>query len=262
MFFLSMFIYSSVKRFRVRDLRAIETNSTPQHQAHISATKMSDEEYQQPQLAPSKPRVAFISGHIDLDRPTFTTNYASRLDAAIAAGDTFILSSSRGADTFALQHLLDAGVAKDRITVYLNTHLPPKPLPKGTKDRAAKSKANNANRRDPTPGAIQHYEDLGVGVKLVSGDHEKRDTVMTRESDYDVLWVRSEEETRAVYGRKWRPGRVSGTEKNRLRREIVAVGREALGRKAIWEGGDGGESEEDEGNRGGEEREERRVQCM
>ena len=37
-------------------------------------------------------------------------------------------------------------------------------------------------------------------------------------SNDDILWVRPAEETKAMYGAMYRPGRVSGTEKNRLRR--------------------------------------------
>ena len=56
-------------------------------------------------------------------------------------------------------------------------------------------------------------------VKIVRGGHTARDEVMTAESDYDILWVRPEEETEKLYGEKYRPGRVSGTAKNQMRRE-------------------------------------------
>lgn len=47
---------------------------------------------------------------------------------------------------------------------------------------------------------------------------------MTLNSDYDILWVRSEDESRAFYGTKWRP-RISATELNRQRREnLRAIG--------------------------------------
>lgn len=186
-------------------------------------------------------RIAFISGHIDISQEQFDIHYASRLDEAIAAGDSFIISSSRGADTLALSHLLAANVPREKITIYLNTPLLPKDPPKGRK--AAKSSGpNQTNRRDPTPELIQHFTDLGVKVRMVSGDHERRDTVMTRESEYDILWVRSEAESKEVYGRKWRKGRVSGTEKNRLRRDVMGIGRAAVGRKGIGQGDVGEES--------------------
>jgi hypothetical protein len=47
--------------------------------------------------------------------------------------------------------------------------------------------------------------------------HLQRDARMTRASDYDILWVRSEDEARKLYGDKYRT-RVSATEMNRLRR--------------------------------------------
>jgi hypothetical protein len=45
---------------------------------------------------------------------------------------------------------------------------------------------------------------------------------MTRASDYDILWARSEEEARKRYGDKYRT-RVSATELNRLRRLELAT---------------------------------------
>ena len=205
----------------------------------IRSLNMSKETHQ-----PARPpRIAFISGHIDLTQDTFDQNYRAPLDDAIAAGDSFIVSSSRGADTLALDYLLTANVSTERITTYLNTPLPPKAPPKRSNNKAknANSSPNQTNRRDPDPSTIQKYEDVGVNVKLVSGDHTKRDTVMTRESDYDILWVRPEAETRTLYGSKWRPGRVSGTEKNRLRRDVVMVGRRGIGDV----GDDGAESRAD-----------------
>jgi hypothetical protein len=40
---------------------------------------------------------------------------------------------------------------------------------------------------------------------------------MTRTSNYDILWTRSEEEARKLYGDQYK-SRVSATELNRLRR--------------------------------------------
>lgn len=203
----------------------------------------------------ARARIAFISGHIDLAQCDFDQHYKPHLDQAVAAGDAFIVSSSRGADTLALDYLLAAGVSGEKITVYLNTPLPPKQPPKGSGAKGGGRKgdragSNQTNRRDPAPAMIQRFENMGVNVKMIGGDHTRRDTVMTRESDYDVLWVRPEEETKRLYGTKWRPGRVSGTEKNRLRREVIAVGREAMGRKGIGEVEE--EREEEEGLARGE----------
>ncbi len=51
--------------------------------------------------------------------------------------------------------------------------------------------------------------------------HLMRDRVMTECSDYDILWVGSEEESRELYGSKYR-ARISATEMNRLRRVEMA----------------------------------------
>ena len=44
---------------------------------------------------------------------------------------------------------------------------------------------------------------------------------MTGATDYDILYVRSEDESRQLYGEKYRP-RVSATEMNRMRRLELA----------------------------------------
>ncbi|KAF2501489.1 hypothetical protein BU16DRAFT_426794, partial [Lophium mytilinum] len=138
------------------------------------------------------PRVAFISGHIDITTAQFHTQYASHLDTAIAHGDTFIMSNAGGADTMGLAYLRDHGVAPDRITIYM--HMP------------------RANRK------LNATQKEGYGIRVVQGYHNERDAAMTEESDYDILWVRDEADTAKLYGGKYRPGRVSGTQKNMDRR--------------------------------------------
>jgi hypothetical protein len=51
---------------------------------------------------------------------------------------------------------------------------------------------------------------------------------MTQESDCDILWVRPDNETKALYGKKYRPGRVSGTQKNKHRREQLERDKESM----------------------------------
>lgn len=67
---------------------------------------------------------------------------------------------------------------------------------------------------------------MGMNTSLSEGRYNKRDPRarhlerdrgMTECSGYDILWVRSEEECRELYGSRYR-GRVSATELNRLRR--------------------------------------------
>ena len=55
--------------------------------------------------------------------------------------------------------------------------------------------------------------------------HLARDARLTEGSDYDILWVRGQEECRVLYGERWRP-RVSGTELNRQRRLEITAARE------------------------------------
>lgn len=73
---------------------------------------------------------------------------------------------------------------------------------------------------------VKHTE-RGLRTEIVDGWHTERDAEMTKASDYDVLWVRPEEETKVLYGKKYRAGRVSGTQKNLERR--VKVGRKESG---------------------------------
>ena len=48
---------------------------------------------------------------------------------------------------------------------------------------------------------------------------EDRDYAMTINSDKDIAWVRSKEEYKKLYGKFFRPNRISGTENNLLRRQ-------------------------------------------
>lgn len=63
------------------------------------------------------------------------------------------------------------------------------------------------------------FSELGVRVFNVEEavTTRERDAAMTRDSDYDILRYRTEEEARAVYGSGWWP-RVSNTEMNERRR--------------------------------------------
>lgn len=147
-------------------------------------------------------RTAFVSGHIDLPRDQFLRHYQSALDKAIAANDTFILSNSNGADRLALQYLLSNNVQPSHITVFL--HTPPI--------------RRQASGQDIPQTIAPKYNNQGLSVQIIEGSHTQRDTAMTAASDYDILWVRPDEESRALYGTKYRAGRVSGTQKNRDRR--------------------------------------------
>jgi TorA maturation chaperone TorD len=65
---------------------------------------------------------------------------------------------------------------------------------------------------------MKRYNQEGYNTRIIEGYHTDRDAAMTETSDYDILWVRGDAETAALYGSKYRPGRVSGTQKNKERR--------------------------------------------
>ena len=70
------------------------------------------------------PKIALISGHIDLTIAEFEKHYIPQIDAAIQAGDFFIMGDAAGADTLALNYLLSPTLKdididlKSRIIVY------------------------------------------------------------------------------------------------------------------------------------------------
>ncbi|KAL9570460.1 hypothetical protein ACKAV7_005391 [Fusarium commune] len=158
-------------------------------------------EHSEPALR--KPRIAMISGHIDISRSEFATHYHSPLDEAIARGDLFILGDAKGTDEMALDYILEKDPTA-RITVY----------------------ASRAHR-------VQVFREKNIRVVFVEAmqkgtsgrqRHLQRDAEMTKASDYDILWVRSEEECRKLYRDKYRP-RISGTELNRRRRLEISQDR-------------------------------------
>ena len=171
-------------------------------------------------LVPS--RTAFVSGHIDLTQEAFLKHYQSALDKAIANNEDFILSNAGGADSLALQYLLDRKVSPSRITIYIHT-----PPARRQKPGGANETMRRIDRLRTGPEILDQYRKNGLGVKVVDGWHTDRDTTMTRDSDYNILWIRPDEETKALYGSKYRPGRVSGTQKNKDRREQLKMSNEA-----------------------------------
>lgn len=181
------------------------------------------------------PRVAFISGHTDLSDTDFEQHYIPQIEVALEARDSFIFGDATGVDTQAIDFLLSPStVAKypsisDRITLYT-------------------SRVNNISRLEklvtkvisPKDNRLQQIpeelESLMDGVKDKGRDrarykHMLRDTHLTLDSDYDILWVRSEEKSREFYGSKYRP-RISATEINRQRRENLKAKRE--GREIVY----------------------------
>ncbi|KAF2241770.1 hypothetical protein BU26DRAFT_571519 [Trematosphaeria pertusa] len=163
----------------------------------------------QPATATPPPRVAFISGHIEITPGQFSANYAGALDAAIRRGDAFAPSNAGGVDTLALAYLRTHRVSPSRITIYLHRPRPNRKL-NATQDRINKMRLG--------PEVEEKYRKQGYNIRVIQGYHTERDAAMTEASDYDILWVRGDAETAALYGSKYRPGRISGTQKNRDRR--------------------------------------------
>ena len=146
--------------------------------------------------APKRPTpVAFISGPLEVEPAHFDTHYAPRIQQAIREGHHFILGPARGTDTLAFEFLKNSGVPASRIRVYLN------------------SREETHIRR-----VFKRFEQRGGSVVVVKGGHTERDEAMTRASHYDILRYRTEEECQAFYGPTYRK-RISGTEKNELRRK-------------------------------------------
>ena len=186
----------------------------------------------------ANPCTAFVSGHLDLTTAQFESHYQPALDDALARGDMFILSDSRGADTMTLRYLLHKDIHPARITIFLASRGGEARRGRGprgkrggrgegitrfSQDRISSIDGSQSNRScsEPTDDPrVARFQSQGVSVRSGWSSHTARDEAMTKNSDYDIAWVRSEAETRALYGHlpHWRDGRISGTEKNLIRR--------------------------------------------
>jgi hypothetical protein len=170
----------------------------------------------------STPRTAMISGHIDISQATYCI---PAIDLAISRDDRFMLGDAQDTDTLALNYLLQHGgpVIKHRITIY-----PSRPY-SATKFEAM----GTATSKDPPEdnAVASGHSVRGKGRRYgeeVRTRHLQRDARITRASDYDILWTRSEEEARKLYEGKY-GSRVSTTELNRLRKlEALEEAREAI----------------------------------
>ena len=133
----------------------------------------------------------FISGHLDISEQDFDTHYKPHIDSALEEKAYFVVGDAVGADTIAQKYLFaccktDPSIHK-RVVIF---HMFDKPR-------------NN----------IGQFNTMGNFT-----DDESRDAAMTNSSTKDILYVRSAEESKKLYGKKYRANRISGTEKNRLRR--------------------------------------------
>jgi len=134
-------------------------------------------------------KIYFISGHLDLSPELFIKHYLNQLHEAINSGGKFIMGDAKGVDLMAQEYLLEQSVGFDRITVY---HMHNKPR-------------NLVSSEIQTRGGFE--------------SDEERDKQMTLDSDLDIAYVRTDEENKKLYGKKYRAGRISGTEKNLIRRK-------------------------------------------
>ena len=166
----------------------------------------------------NRPSIAFISGPMDPDGAYFATHYRAAVDRAIQNKHHFVIGSVEGIDTLALTYLLQQGLEPSRITIYL------------------------ANFEAAIPTLFSRLAALGVRTRVVGESGEAvstgdRDAAMTRESDYDILRYRTEEEAKELYAERWWP-RVSNTEMNERRRRgvvseayVLKVGTERMGKE-------------------------------
>lgn len=124
-----------------------------------------------------------ISGPLTISKEEFEKYYVPRIESAIFNKHKFIVGDAEGVDQYAQIYL------KDRlcdVTVYHMFDIP------------------RRNLDYPCIGGFT--SDL------------ERDRAMTNASTHDILWYRSQEEQKKLYGNKYRY-RISGTEKNELRRK-------------------------------------------
>ncbi|KAJ5104298.1 hypothetical protein NUU61_001645 [Penicillium alfredii] len=145
------------------------------------------------------PAIAFISGPVDTgpDEAYFHTHYVPRINHAIDCGHHFVIGPlPRGVDADALAYLLAYSVAPSRVSIFVTP------------------------AEDGMWGA--HFRSFGVHVQVVDGQMSRdRDAALTQASTYDILRLRTADEARVFYGRLWREGYVTNTERNWKRRRGI-----------------------------------------
>ncbi|KAJ5948071.1 hypothetical protein N7466_001086 [Penicillium verhagenii] len=143
--------------------------------------------------------VAFISGPIDSGpQEEYFKHYIPRINDAVQRGDNFVIGPiPTGVDADALSYLLAYPVPPTRITICVT---PAEDGMWGDRFRAT-----------------------GVNVRVVNGQMTReRDATLTSISTYDILRVRTKAEAQKFYGRLWREGYVTNTERNWKRRRGIA----------------------------------------
>lgn len=161
--------------------------------------------------------IAFISGPIDTgpNESYFHTHYISQINHAVNCNHLFAIGPiPSGVDADALTYLLAYPISPSRITIFV-------------------TQAENGMW-----GA--HFRSFGVNVQVVEGQMSRdRDAALTSASTYDILRVRTKKEAKAFYGRMWRDGYVTNTERNWKRRRGIAedeiVGEETINRSMRYD---------------------------
>ncbi|KAL4935247.1 hypothetical protein BDV06DRAFT_229009 [Aspergillus oleicola] len=150
------------------------------------------------------PQVAFISGPIDTgpEGIYFKKHYVTPLKTAISAGHNFIIGPiPSGVDADALNYLLSYPIDPARITIYMTIG----------EDRAWGDQFR-------ARGLNTHV------LSDISATNGMRDAAMTSTSDYDILRFRTDEEGRDFFGKLFREGVVTNTERNWRRRRGLSEG--------------------------------------
>jgi len=128
--------------------------------------------------------IVFISGHLDISKKEWEKHYLPKINEYITLNYYFLIGDARGCDKMSMDYLW--GKKVKNVIIY---HMFDKPL-------------NN-------PG----YTTIGS-----FRNHINKDTSMTMNSTRDLAWVRSEEDSKILYGKKYKQNRISGTQQNINRR--------------------------------------------
>ncbi len=133
--------------------------------------------------------IYFVFGPLDILIDDFTLHYKSKITEAAKEEDSmFVLGDARGTDTMSNLLLSTLVDNKTRVVVY---HMFNKP--------------RNNPGNFPTHGGFKN--------------DNSRDVEMSKRSHRDIGWVRSPDDAKSYYGDKYDPKRISGTQKNFIRRE-------------------------------------------
>jgi hypothetical protein len=81
----------------------------------------------------------------------------------------------------------------------------------------------------------EQYRKEGYNLRVTRGYHSERDAACINASDYDMLWVvRGKTETVALYGSKYRPGRISSTQQTGTADSPRASQQAFRGARKLW----------------------------